>query len=68
MSNDKAIRDLAHKIWLTEGQPEGQSEQHWARAAAEVNKKNSKNNLNPKRSTDPSEANGPTEPEQPDQT
>ncbi len=30
------IRHRAYLIWLAEGQPEGCSEEHWHRAAAEV--------------------------------
>ena len=31
---DKRIIEIAYKIWQEEGQPEGQSEDHWARATA----------------------------------
>jgi hypothetical protein len=29
------VRQRAHAIWLEEGMPEGQSDQHWSRAEAE---------------------------------
>jgi len=68
MSTDKAIRELAHKMWLSEGQPEGKSETHWAQASIEVTRNTNTINLGSKRSIDPSEASGPIEPQQPDQT
>ena len=39
MSDDdfeKRVRDRAHQLWEEEGRPEGQSEEHWRRAAALV--------------------------------
>jgi len=33
---DSQVRDRAHAIWLEEGMPEGQAEQHWSRAESEV--------------------------------
>lgn len=29
------VRERAHAIWLEEGMPEGQAEQHWSRAESE---------------------------------
>ena len=31
---DKRITEIAYKIWQEEGQPEGRSEDHWARATS----------------------------------
>jgi hypothetical protein len=33
---DSQVRERAHAIWLEEGMPEGQAEQHWSRAESEV--------------------------------
>lgn len=32
MSNEQRIRELAHQIWESEGQPDGQAERHWQMA------------------------------------
>lgn len=32
---DALVRERAHAIWLEEGRPEGQAEQHWSRAETE---------------------------------
>jgi hypothetical protein len=32
---DSQVRERAHAIWLEEGMPEGQAEQHWNRAESE---------------------------------
>lgn len=29
---EERIRELAHKMWLDEGKPDGRAEQHWERA------------------------------------
>jgi hypothetical protein len=34
--SDDDIRRRAHEIWLAEGQPEGQAQAHWERAASEL--------------------------------
>ena len=36
IGRDQRITEVAHRIWQDEGQPEGQAEAHWARAAAIV--------------------------------
>ncbi len=38
MSGDReaAVRKRAHEIWVSEGQPEGAGERHWAQAEAEI--------------------------------
>ena len=33
---ESQVRQRAHAIWLEEGMPEGQSEQHWNRAQSEI--------------------------------
>jgi len=33
---ESQVRQRAHAIWLEEGMPEGQSEQHWNRAESEI--------------------------------
>lgn len=67
-SNEATIRTLAHQLWEAEGKPDGQAQEHWARAV-ELAKESDSAKQNPsKRSIDPSEATGPSEPAQPDQT
>lgn len=34
--SDDAIRRRAHALWELEGRPEGQAEEHWRRARAEI--------------------------------
>ena len=34
--DEKAIRDRAHAIWLSEGMPEGREVDHWMRARREL--------------------------------
>jgi hypothetical protein len=33
---EQRIRDRAHKIWESEGQPQGRATAHWQRASAEI--------------------------------
>jgi hypothetical protein len=33
---ESQVRERAHAIWLEEGMPEGQADQHWSRAESEV--------------------------------
>ena len=36
LDKDELIRARAHQIWESEGCPEGQEADHWARATAEI--------------------------------
>lgn len=36
MSNENAIRDVAHAKWEAEGKPDGQHERHWREAEKEI--------------------------------
>jgi hypothetical protein len=36
MSKDQIIRDTAYAIWEAEGRPDGQADDHWTRASAQV--------------------------------
>jgi hypothetical protein len=38
---EEKIRERAHQIWLDEGQPRGQEQAHWYRAAREIDKESS---------------------------
>jgi len=37
MSKDQIIRGIAYAIWEAEGRPDGQAEDHWARAEMRIN-------------------------------
>ncbi len=34
MGREEEVREIAHNIWVEEGQPEGRDRDHWARAEA----------------------------------
>lgn len=34
MGREEEVREIAHKIWEAEGQPEGHDQDHWQRAEA----------------------------------
>jgi len=34
--DEAKVRDLAHRIWLAEGRPDGKAEEHWERAKREA--------------------------------
>lgn len=34
MGREDEVRQIAHKIWVEEGQPEGRDQEHWQRAEA----------------------------------
>jgi hypothetical protein len=36
MDREQQIRERAHQLWESEGRPEGQHEDHWARAKEEL--------------------------------
>ena len=34
--HEQKVRERAYQIWESEGRPEGKSDEHWARAQAEI--------------------------------
>lgn len=39
---EETIRELAHKLWLEEGQPEGHADRHWFTALEQIANTNMK--------------------------
>ena len=37
-SRDDRIRERAHAIWISEGRPEGQHDDHWRRASEDIDR------------------------------
>lgn len=36
MSKDQIIRDIAFAMWEAEGRPDGKADEHWKRAASQI--------------------------------